>query len=142
MTAIPGFSDHDDSYLNTAYSILSTIIAHGNMVAQYRKEELEKLQEILHLMEIRNEETAVPKTNHKLASDNRRDLSLPAEPPERIAATGSTANGLASSEEMLSIAGLLDWEPDISTFHNDQITGSWLWVDAIAEDLGLDGDLL
>lgn len=142
MAAIPGLSDHDGSYLNTAFSILSTIIAHGNTVAQYRKEELEKLQEILHLVEIHNEETAGPKTNQKLSSNNTRDLNLPAERPERIAETGSAANGLASSEEMLSIAGMLDWEPDISTFHNDQLAGSWLWVDAIAEDLGLNGDLL
>lgn len=142
MTATPGLSGHDGSYLNTAFSILSTIIAHGNMVAQYRMEELEKLQEILHLVEIHNEETAGPKTNHKPSSNNSRDLSIPAEYAERIAETGSTANGLASSEEMLSIAGLLDWEPEISTFHNDQLAGSWLWVDAIAENLGLDGDLL
>lgn len=143
MEAIPGLSVHDGSYLNTALSILSTIIAHGNMVAQYRKEELEKLQEILHLVEIiHNEDTAGPKTNHKLSSNNSRDLSHPAEHAERIAEIGSAANGLASSEEMLSIAGLLDWEPEISTFHNDQLAGSWLWVDAIAEDLGLDGGLL
>lgn len=142
MTAIPGLSDNDGSYLNTAFSILSTIIAHGNMVAQYRKEELEKLQEILHLVEIHNEKTAEPKTNHKLSSNNNRDLNLPAERPERIAETGSAANGLASSEEMLSIAGLLDWEPETSTFRNDQLAGSWLWIDAMTEDLGLNGDLV
>lgn len=111
------------------------------MVARYRKEELEKLQEILHLMEIQNEEPAVPDTNHKLASNKSQGLSLPAEHPERVAATGSAANGLASSEEMLSIAGLLDWEPEISTFHNDQLAGSWLWIDAMTEDIGLNGDL-
>lgn len=142
MSAIPGISDHDGSQLDSAFSILSTIIAHGNMVAQYRKEELEKLQEILHLVQIQNEEPALPKTGNKLASNNTRGLSLPAEHLERVAATGSAANGLASSEEMLSIAGLLDWEPDISTFRNDQLEGSWLWIDAMTEDLGLNGDPL
>lgn len=142
MAAIPGLSYHDGSYLETAFSILSTIIAHGNRVAQYRKEELEKLQEILHLVETQNEEPAVPKTNHKLASNTSRGPSLPTEHAERGAATGSAANGLASSEEMLSIAGLLDWEPEISTFRSDQLEGSWLWIDAMTEDLGLNGDLL
>lgn len=112
------------------------------MVAQYRKDELEKLQEILHLVEIQTEETTLPKTNDKPSSNTSRGLNPPANHPERVAAIGSAVNGLASSEEMLSIAGLLDWEPDISTFGSDQLAGSWLWTDAITEDLGLDGDLL
>lgn len=141
MTAIPGLSCHDSSYLETTFSILTTIIAHGNMVAQYRKEELEKLQEMLHLVDIPTDETTAPKTNSQLLSNITRGLNTPTEHLERVPTTGSAANGLASSEEMLSIAGLLDWEPDISAFDNDQLAGSWLWTDGIAQDLDLDGDL-
>lgn len=142
MTAIPGLSDHGSSYLNTAFSILSTIIAHGNMVAQCRKEELEKLQEILHIIETQTKEAAASKTNDQALPSISRDANPPTELPERVAATSSMTNGLASSEEMLSIAGLLDWEPDISSFSNDEVAGSWLWTDAITQDLDFNGDLL
>lgn len=142
MTAIPGLADHDSSYLNTAFSILSTIIAHGNVVAQCRKEELEKLREILHLVEIQTKELAPAETHGQLSLHISRDPNAPTEHAERVTATGSGANGLASSEEMLSIAGLLDWEPDLSGFGNDQLAASWLWADAIAEDIDFTGDLL
>lgn len=142
MTAIPGLSGHDSSYLNTAFSILSTIIAHGNMVAQCRKEELEKLQEILHIVETQTKGAASSKTNGQVLPSISRDANPSTELPERVDATGSMTNGLASSEEMLSIAGLLDWEPDISSFSNDEVAGSWLWTDAITQDLDFNGDLL
>lgn len=140
MTAIPGLPDHDSSHLNTAFSILSTIIAHGNMVAQYRKEELEKLHEILHLVGIQTE--AACEENGHILSNISKDANTCSEHQEQGAATSSAANGLASSEEMLSIAGLLDWEPENSAFGNDQLTGSWLWTDAIGQDLDINGDLL
>ncbi|KAJ0124599.1 hypothetical protein J7T55_005938 [Diaporthe amygdali] len=142
MTAIPGLPNHDSSYLDTAFSILSTIIAHGNMVALYRKEELEKLQEILHLVQTQTKEPPAPKAGGQPLSNVNRGLNPSTEHTERVTATGAAANGLASSEEMLSIAGLLDWEPEMSAYGNTQLSGSWLWTDAITQDLDFSGDLL
>lgn len=142
MAAIPGLPNHDSSYLDTAFSILSTIIAHGNMVAQYRKEELEKLQEILHLVQTQTKESAALKAGGQLLSDVNRGSNPSTEHTERVTVTGAAANGLASSEEMLSIAGLLDWEPEMSAFGNTQLAGSWLWTDTITQDLDFGGDLL
>lgn len=96
---------------------------------------------MLHLVDIPTDETKAPRTNSQLLSNITRGLNTTTEHLERVPTTGSAANGLASSEEMLSIAGLLDWEPDISAFDNDQLAGSWLWTDGIAQDLDLNGDL-
>lgn len=142
ITAIPGFPDHDSSYLKTAFSILDTIIAHGNVVAQYRRQELEKLHEILVLAMIRREEPAAQSADVQISSNLDKAPNASIEHPEQVSATGTAATGLASSEEMLSIAGLLDWEPDVSGFGNDQLGGSWLWTDAMAQDLDFGGDLL
>lgn len=141
-TAIPGLPDHDSSYLETAFSILDTIVAHGNVVAQYRKQELAKLQEILQLVQTKRKEVAAPNADVQLLSNHNRVPRPSIDHPEEAAAPGGAANGLASSEEMLSIAGLLDWEPDVSVFGNDQLAGNWLWTDAIAQDLDFSEDLL
>lgn len=144
ITAIPGFPDHDSSYLKTAFSILDTMIAHGNVVAQYRRQELEKLHEILTLVMIRREEPTAPSADVQISSNLDKAPNPSIEHPEQVTttATGTAANGLASSEEILSIAGLLDWEPDVPGFGNDQLAGSWLWTDAMAQDLDFGGDLL
>lgn len=112
------------------------------MVAQFRKEELEKLQEILHLVQTQTQEPTAPKTDGQLLSNTNRGLNPSTELQEQVTAPDGGPSGLASSEEMLSIAGLLDWEPDVSAFGNDQLAGSWLWTDTIAQDLDFSGDLL
>ena len=112
------------------------------MVAQYRKQELEKLHEILHLVQTQRKEPAAPNADVQILSSLNKVPKPSVEHPQQVTATGSAANGLASSEEMLSVAGLLDWEPDVSGFGNDQLAGSWLWTDAMAQDLDFSEDLL
>ncbi|OHW94686.1 C6 transcription factor [Colletotrichum incanum] len=150
MTAVPGLPSHDSSYTKTASSIMDTMITRGNIVARYRKEELEKLQEMLRLAQARHHAPSIAMNsgnNTNLAHDNiqlslqndnvSRDLSTE-QSAERGPATGSTANGLAS-EQMLSIAGLLDWEPNMTAFGEDQLAGNWLWTDSIAPDFDFSG---
>ncbi|KAK1848088.1 C6 transcription factor [Colletotrichum chrysophilum] len=142
MTSIPGLPDREGNHLKDAFEILDTMIARGNVVARFRREELEKLQEILRLTQSRIERpvTASERNEGHLmmnsigGSDD--GLLQDRDPP-----TGSTANGLAS-EQMLSIAGLLDWEPNMSTFGDDQLAGSWLWTDTITQDFDFGGGLL
>ncbi|KAK1673881.1 fungal-specific transcription factor domain-containing protein [Colletotrichum godetiae] len=152
MTSMPGLSERDNKYMQTTTDIFDTMIARGNVVARFRKEELEKLQEILRLAQrqlhappsasgdgsnsVQNEVQTSRRINvGDLPSSNTEQLT------EAGPATGSTANGLAS-EQMLSIAGLLDWEPNTAAFDDDQLAGGWLWTEAIAPDFDFSGGLL
>ncbi|GKT43352.1 uncharacterized protein ColSpa_03533 [Colletotrichum spaethianum] len=153
MTAVPGLPTRDSSYMQTAFSILDNMIDRGNVVARYRKEELEKLQEMLRLAKAQNHaplasvdsrnNTNVAHDETQLSVDNGNVSQAPSTEQfaDRGPATGSTANGLAS-EQMLSIAGLLDWEPDMTAFGEDQLSGNWLWTDSIAPDFDFSGALL
>ncbi|KAF0320884.1 C6 transcription factor [Colletotrichum asianum] len=118
------------------------MIARGNVVARFRREELEKLQEILRLIQSRFERpVAASERNEGHLMMNSGGGSDDGLLQDRDPATGSTANGLAS-EQMLSIAGLLDWEPNMSTFGDDQLAGSWLWTDTITQEFDFGVGLL
>lgn len=151
MTSMPGLSERDNNYMQTTTDILDTMIARGNVVARYRKEELEKLQEMLCLAQRQlhappsvagDGSSSMQAENQSSLRRNAGELSSSTEQPtEAGPATGSTTNGLAS-EQMLSIAGLLDWEPNMAAFDDDQLAGSWLWTEAIAPDFDFSGGLL
>ncbi|KAK0369365.1 hypothetical protein CLIM01_13277 [Colletotrichum limetticola] len=151
MTSMPSLSERDNRYMQTTTDILDTMIARGNVVARCRKEELEKLQEMLCLAQRQlhappsvagDGSSGMQAENQSSLRINAGDLSLSIEQPtEAGPATGSTTNGLAS-EQMLSIAGLLDWEPNMAAFDDDQLAGSWLWTEAIAPDFDFSGGLL
>ncbi|KAF4881516.1 Proline utilization trans-activator [Colletotrichum fructicola] len=142
MTSIPGLPDREGNHLKDAFEILDMMIARGNVVARFRREELEKLQEILRLTQSRIERPVTASERNEghlmMNSIGGSDDGLL---QDRGPPTGSTANGLAS-EQMLSIAGLLDWEPNMSTFGDDQLAGSWLWTDTITQDFDFGGGLL
>ncbi|KAL0939637.1 uncharacterized protein CTRU02_206247 [Colletotrichum truncatum] len=138
MGAIPGLPDRESNYMKTTSSILDAMILRGNVVAQFRKEELEKLQEILRLVQFELDTTPATCNGGRQPSQNP---GMDINPSGGGPPTDSTVNGLAS-EQILSIAGLLDWEPNVSTFSDDQLVGSWLWTDTIADDFDLSGDLL
>lgn len=153
MTAVPGLPTRNGEYVQTAFGILDTMMARGNVVARYRREELEKLQEMLRLAQARLFQAApaaggdVMDSTDNLGLDTQSANVLPTNhvgqdvPGEGGPATGSTANGLAS-EQMLSIAGLLDWEPNVAALEDDQLAGNWLWTDPIAPDFDFGGELL
>lgn len=143
MTAIPGLPDRDTSYMDTTFEIIDTMIARGNVVARFRKEELEKLQEMLHLATLRFQApNEVSMSGDQAALNPSEGLGTSNEGlVDRGPATGSTVNGLAS-EKMLSIAGLLDWEPNMSALGDDQLAGSWLWDDDITQNFDFSGGLL
>ncbi|KAK1541337.1 hypothetical protein CPAR01_07326 [Colletotrichum paranaense] len=151
MTSMPSLSERDNRYMQTTTDILDTMIARGNVVARCRKEELEKLQEMLCLAQRQlhappsvagDGSSGMQAENQSSLRIDAGDLSLPTEQPtEAGPAIGSTTNGLAS-EQMLSIAGLLDWEPNMAAFDDDQLAGSWLWTEAIAPDFDFSGGLL
>ncbi|KAK2776493.1 C6 transcription factor [Colletotrichum kahawae] len=142
MSSIPGLPDLEGNHMKGAFEILDTMIARGNVVARFRKEELEKLQEILRLTQSQFEGPVAASDRNEghllVNSGGGSDNGLL---QDHGSATGSTANGLAS-EQMLSIAGLLDWEPNLSTFGDDQLAGSWLWTDTITQDFDFGGGLL
>ncbi|EQB55386.1 hypothetical protein CGLO_04700 [Colletotrichum gloeosporioides Cg-14] len=142
MTSIPGLPDREGNHMKDAFEILDTMIARGNVVARFRKEELEKLQEILRLTQSQVERPVAASDRNEghlvVNSGGGSDSGLL---QDCGPATGSTVNGLAS-EQMLSIAGLLDWEPNTSTFGDDQLAGSWLWTDTIPQDFDFGGGLL
>ncbi|KAJ3940888.1 uncharacterized protein N0V96_008761 [Colletotrichum fioriniae] len=151
MTSMPGLSERDNNYMQTTTDILDTMIARGNVVARCRKEELEKLQEMLCVAQ-RQLHAPLPVAGDGSSSMQATDQSslrihtgdalfMTEQPAEAGPATGSTTNGLAS-EQMLSIAGLLDWEPNMAAFDDDQLAGSWLWSEAIAPDFDFSGGLL
>lgn len=148
---MPGLSERDNEYMQSTTDVLDTMIARGNVVARCRKEELEKLQEMLCLAQSQLHaplSVACDGSSNLQARDqpsrciNAGDLTLSTEQPAGAGpATSSTTNGLAS-EQMLTIAGLLDWEPNIAAFSDDQFAGSWLWTEAIAPDFDFSGGLL
>ncbi|EXF74544.1 hypothetical protein CFIO01_11795 [Colletotrichum fioriniae PJ7] len=151
MTSMPGLSERENNYMQITTDILDTMIARGNVVARCRKEELEKLQEMLCLAQ-RHLYAPLPVAGDGSGSMQATDQSplrihagaasfMTEQPAEAGPATGSTTNGLAS-EQMLSIAGLLDWEPNMAAFDDDQLAGSWLWSEAIAPDFDFSGGLL
>ncbi|KAF6798770.1 hypothetical protein CSOJ01_12659 [Colletotrichum sojae] len=143
MTAIPGLPDRDTSYMDTTSKILDTMIARGNVVAGFRKEELEKLQEKLHLARFPCQTTHETSTSGGQTLPNSTGVlgTSTEDLHDRGPATGSTVNGLAS-EQMLSIAGLLDWEPNMTALSDNQLAGSWLWADNIEQDFDFSGGLL
>ncbi|KAI8257858.1 Proline utilization trans-activator [Colletotrichum sp. SAR11_239] len=137
-----GLPDREGNHLKDAFEILDTMIARGNVVARFRREELEKLQEILRLTQSQIEKpVAASERNEGHLMMNSGGGSDDELLQDRGPPTGSTANGLAS-EQMLSIAGLLDWEPNTSTFGDDQLAGSWLWTDTITQDFDFGEGLL
>ncbi|KAF4854220.1 Proline utilization trans-activator [Colletotrichum siamense] len=142
MTSIPGLPDREGNHLKDAFEILDTMIARGNVVARFRREELEKLQEILRLTQSQIERpVAASERNEGHLMMNSGGGSDDGLLQDRGPPTGSTTNGLAS-EQMLSIAGLLNWEPNTSTFGDDQLAGSWLWTDTITQDFDFGEGLL
>ncbi|TQN67216.1 Proline utilization trans-activator, partial [Colletotrichum shisoi] len=155
MTAVPGLPTRNGEYVQTAFGILDTMMERGNVVARYRREELKKLQEMLHLAQARLFQAAAAAAAGGDVMDSTGNLGLDTQSANVLQtnhvgqdvlgeggpATGSsTANGLAS-EQMLSIAGLLDWEPSVAALQDDQLAGNWLWTDSIAPDFDFGGEL-
>lgn len=138
MSALPLFSDMEhDSLLATTFQLLDAMVAKGNVVAGKRKGELKMLLETLHLVQL---ETCPPSTvDDQTQLDSAANIITnlgghPAPEEPRLDTLG-TVNGL-SPDHMLSIAGLLDWDPDLPTQYDGHPTAGWLWAESDAAVLG------
>lgn len=98
------------------------MINRGNHVAAFRKEELEKLVETLKLVQ---RETEPPSADSLVTLINEPDIDIGGVHNYRI---NNTVNGL-SPDQMLSIAGLLNWDPGLDHLADGQLTDAWLWAD-------------
>jgi proline utilization trans-activator len=149
-TAVPGVPEPNSKDLQTSLNVLDTMIGRGNVVARYRKEELNRLEEMLQVFQAQRNSRPMPEVheNGTTTIPDRDQIPMPhgnvefevcADQASTYGhATVSTVNGLAS-EQIMSLAGLLDWMPESHEFDDDQLAGNWLWTESIATDYDLHG---
>ncbi|KAI0198963.1 fungal-specific transcription factor domain-containing protein [Astrocystis sublimbata] len=132
MSAIPSIPVNDVNYAAKSFALLDNMIKRGNTVAQYRKEELGKLLRFFEVMQVDSTKPPAPTNNSNLANSSDT-LYPPISPfttsvqmPEPLAQPLLTLNGL-SPDNMLSVAGLLDWAPggDLADY---AFSTEWLWT--------------
>ncbi|KAI1291184.1 fungal-specific transcription factor domain-containing protein [Xylaria venustula] len=137
MSAIPSIEVYDLSYATKSSALLDHIVNRGNVVAQYRKGELSKLLSLIEAMEaivIKPSGPAIHSQDPAATSDDNAtylpvsSLVSPVAPiPTSFTQSLTTLNGL-SPENMLSVAGLLDWVPD-GDFTKYAFSADWLWAE-------------
>ena len=111
INVIQPFSDADaadDSYHEKATSILDVLIAGGNEPARFRRQELERLHEMLRLVDQQQN------ASHQMTTTEQES--------QNIFALGQGEQGI-SPNQMLNVASLLDYYPSL----NHNVIDSWLW---------------
>lgn len=120
-----------DSLLATAFQLLDAMVAKGNVVAGKRKHELEMLLEALRLVQLETGPDSTLEDQTRLDSEATAVTNLggcPAPEESGLDVLG-TVNGL-SPDHMLSIAGLLDWDPELPTPYDGHPMAGWLWAES------------
>jgi proline utilization trans-activator len=148
MSTLPSVPAQDIFYVDKSFAILNYMIQRGNRVAEYRKGELENLFGFLEAL--RNSTEQVDQMDHgdnTTESAQTSELTVartdsasihPSGPgTDSLQSTLAPLNGL-SPDTMLSIAGLLDWQPPEDDFLKYPSSTDWLWTEP--HDLHYSGD--
>lgn len=139
LPVLPGFGNKD--HIDTTFSILDTMISRGNVVARFRKTDLQELQEAMGQMQsgTRSPLESLPDTNSHVLEDTVTGSRVPR---MATAATDLASTGLidrvptvgsatdTASEQMLPIAEFIEWEPTLFDIGSNQLPDDWLWADA------------
>ncbi|KAL6884752.1 fungal-specific transcription factor domain-containing protein [Trichoderma evansii] len=112
ISAIQPFPDATDSYFETTMHLLDSLIAGGNLPARFRRQELERFHEMLHLMNQQDD---------KSQSAGQENDCIPVLGEQGI-----------SPNEILNVASMLDGHSHPNLDLDD--ANSWLW-----EAAGLEG---
>ncbi|KAF2012747.1 hypothetical protein BU24DRAFT_258052 [Aaosphaeria arxii CBS 175.79] len=134
MSALPGHPHRlNEEYVHSAFKVIDAMIHHGNVVARFRREDLQELQKAMSqcLVEIhgsddtpreaRDEDTTITsreaweglEADYNLSSDQFPNLhdSLDME-----------------SDQMTYIDDFLSWEPAVLEHSANQLATDWLWA--------------
>lgn len=139
MSTLPSVPAQDIFYVDKSFAILNYMIQRGNRVAEYRKGELENLFGFLEALRNNPEQadhvghgdnTIEPvQTSEIIAPRTDNALLHPSGPGvDALQSTLAPLNGL-SPDTMLSIAGLLDWQPPEDEFLKYPSSMDWLWME-------------
>ncbi|KAF2998050.1 hypothetical protein E8E14_005142 [Neopestalotiopsis sp. 37M] len=139
MSTLPSVPAQDIFYVDISFAILNYMIQRGNRVAEYRKGELENLFGFLEAL--RNSIEQVDHVDHgdntiesaqtsELTATRTDSASFHPSGPgtDSLQSTLAPLNGL-SPDTMLSIAGLLDWQPPQDDFLKYPSSSDWLWAE-------------
>lgn len=130
ISALPALPVSGSQHIDTSFTLLDDLISRGNIVASYRKDELEQLLSFLKLldMNLAAREPALIASDSAYTNDEQgaHDASRFPHLPQSLGVEGplQNVNGL-SPDHMLTIAGLLDW----SALGDGTLPDSWLWAD-------------
>lgn len=128
MSAIPSLPVQDTEYIDTSFTLLDDMVSNGNKVAAHRKDDLEKLFSLLQLLRSEAQANAGATIDLRLehngtaCQDNSQSLTQGG----NLLLT--TTNGL-SPDNMLSIAGLLDWGTTLESAGDNWLPEDWLWTE-------------
>ncbi|KAI1362522.1 fungal-specific transcription factor domain-containing protein [Xylaria arbuscula] len=119
MAALPACPLEDTADVDASFFLLNQMVAKGNIIAEFRRQDLEHLINLLHLVgaEISQRNSLGTNAIPPVSGGAEYDQTL----PSHIDDVGAF-NDL-SPEQMLSLAGLLELDP---TF--DHVDEQWLWA--------------
>lgn len=112
LAAIQPSQDFDCSYAEKTLNILDALAAGGNVPARFRRDELERLHEMLRPV-IQQSRSSHEGSHHLLGEPG----------PER---TDTIIHGV-SPDQMLTISSLLDCYPGVDLGPGTVMDDSWLW---------------
>ncbi|KAI2625461.1 fungal-specific transcription factor domain-containing protein [Xylaria nigripes] len=122
MAALPSVTLEDTTDVNASHYLLNRMIEGGNVIAKFRREDLERLINFLALLRAEKSQQASSVTDETIPTlgfnASEYDQSIPVPQPGDV----GTFNDL-SPEQMLSLAGLLELDPAF-----DHVDEQWLWA--------------
>ena len=119
MAALPACPLEDTSDVDASFFLLNQMVAKGNVIAEFRRQDLEHLINLLHLVgaEMSQRNSLATNAIPPVSGGAEDDQTLPSQLDDV-----GVFNDL-SPEQMLSLAGLLELDP---TF--DHVDEQWLWA--------------
>ncbi|KAI1825075.1 fungal-specific transcription factor domain-containing protein [Xylaria intraflava] len=121
MAALPSVPLEETTDVNASHYLLNRMIDGGNVIAKFRREDLERLINFLVLLRADTSQQGLSVTDEMTAmlgfNASEYDQAIPVQPGDV-----GTFNDL-SPEQMLSLAGLLELDPAF-----DHVDEQWLWV--------------
>ncbi|KAI1278583.1 fungal-specific transcription factor domain-containing protein [Xylaria sp. FL0933] len=121
MAALPACPHEGTADVDASFYLLNQMVAKGNVIAEFRREDLEQLISLLHLVsaEVSQRDSLASRAAAAMPVSNVDDYDQPN--PDQLGGI-DTFNGL-SPEQMLSLAGLLELDPAF-----DYVDEQWLWA--------------
>ncbi|KAI0914528.1 fungal-specific transcription factor domain-containing protein [Ustulina deusta] len=121
MAALPACPFEGTTDIDASFYLLNQMVTKGNVIAEFRREDLEQLIDLLHLVGVEISQENPPVTNAAVTIPMSNAADYDQTLPDQLGGI-DTFNGL-SPEQMLSLAGLLELDPAF-----DHVDEQWLWV--------------